>query len=190
MRRCEQRFAHAEHTVERRADFVAHVGEELALGAGACLSRRLGGREFRFGVHARVLHAIRGKSTDEREQHTGDGAHAHDAVEASNPIVVTLNTERDPDKARHATVFGEDRRIGAHASGPVRRARHRLHEHRVIGPQTAQLRRRHIHTAEFDVFLYATRREFAARGGIEDKANGVAYNDARDDALDRRVAVQ
>ncbi len=51
-----ERLRHAEHAVERRADLMAHVGEEFALGAGG----RLGGvaRGFEF---AQTLGALLGQ---------------------------------------------------------------------------------------------------------------------------------
>ena len=190
MRRREQRFAHSEHAVEWRADFVAHIGQELTFGAGARLGRHLGGGEFRFGVHARALHTVRGKATDEREQHTDGDADGHDAVEAPNPIVVTIDTKRDPNKSRNAAVLGENRRIGAHPPGPIRGAGHWLYDNRTILPHLEQLRWRDIHATEFDVLLYAVGGELAARRGVQNESNGVAHHHARDDAFDGRVAVE
>jgi hypothetical protein len=50
----EQQFAHADHRVQRRADFVAHIGQETALGLVGRFGRFLGrlqcfGRQLLFG---------------------------------------------------------------------------------------------------------------------------------------------
>ena len=51
-----QKLRHAEHAVHRRADLVAHIGEEFGLGAigGFGLEQRL--RRFRESVADRLLH--------------------------------------------------------------------------------------------------------------------------------------
>jgi len=50
--RIEQQAGHADDGVERRADFVAHVGEELALGLGGGERLVLGFQDFRLPLFA------------------------------------------------------------------------------------------------------------------------------------------
>ena len=69
----ERELGHADDAVHRRADLVAHVGEELALGAARVLGLALGARQRDFGApshgdlvaqlaRARLEHALRARA--------------------------------------------------------------------------------------------------------------------------------
>ncbi len=74
----EQQFRHADDAVHRRADFVAHIGEELAFGAVGRLGRVAGLLERQFGVLA-VGDVVQDDDTPLESAPQGAGRHVEDA---------------------------------------------------------------------------------------------------------------